>query len=72
MLTVYATEAGANLVETITPLLNEITTVITPAQVVEILGKGVAFGVPFFLAMWGARKVVRICVSAISKGKISF
>ena len=71
MYQVLATEV-TSLVDSISPITEVFTTAITPAQVVELLSKGVEVGIPFFLAVWAGRKILRIVMSAISKGKISF
>lgn len=66
------TETTTNLVDSIAPITEVFSSAVTPAQVVELLSKGVEVGIPFFLAVWAGRKILRIVMSAISKGKISF
>lgn len=40
-------------------------------NVVAIIGAGIGAVVGLFLAWWGARKLVRMLVSALKKGKVS-
>lgn len=41
------------------------------ANVVAIIGAGIGAVVGLFLAWWGARKLVRMLVSALKKGKVA-
>ena len=56
--------AAKNLLDTAAGSLN-----IT--NVVAIIGAGIGAVVGLFLAWWGARKLVRMLVSALKKGKVA-
>lgn len=56
--------AAKNLLETASGSLNI-------GNVVAIIGAGIGAVVGLFLAWWGARKLVRMLVSALKKGKVA-
>lgn len=70
MYTVLASELGTEIVDLVEPITTAITTAVSATDVVGLLGKGVAFGIPFFLAIFGVRKIVQIAQSAIRNGNI--
>lgn len=71
MYTILAAEPIAGeLTSMITPIIEEITGAVSATDIVTLLGKGVAFGIPFFLAIFGVRKIVHIAQSAIRNGSI--
>lgn len=72
MYTVLASDvtSGVDFGEMLEPIMTSINGAISPTDIVTLLGAGVAFGVPFFLALYGVRKIVRIAQSAIKNGSI--
>lgn len=59
-----AVSAAKSLMETAAGTLNI-------GNVVAIIGAGIGAVLGLFLAWWGGRKLVRMLVSALKKGKIS-
>lgn len=70
MYTILAQEA-VNIADTVKPIMTTISNAVSASDIVSLVGQAVAFGIPFFLAWMGLRKIVKISTSAISKGKIS-
>lgn len=70
MYTLLASSAGEDLTGLVQPIITSITEAVSATDVVTLLGKGVAFGIPFFLAIFGVRKIVQIAQSAIRNGSI--
>lgn len=70
MYTILASET-TNLSEMLNPIMTSISGAVTATDIVTLVGKAVAFGLPFFLAWMGIRKLVKISTSAVKSGKIS-
>lgn len=70
MYTILASETGTNLTELLNPIMNSITQAVSTTDIVSLVGKAVAFGIPFFLAWMGIRKLVNIATSAVRSGSI--
>lgn len=64
-----ATGGGATTVD-ISGFVTQLTSSITPAEVLTMLGSVVGVGMGFVLMWFGARKAVRIFSAAFSRGKI--
>lgn len=72
MYTILAnSEVGVELGKTLEPIMNSISSAVSVSDIVSLLGTAVAFGIPFFLAWMGVRKLVKITTSAVRSGKIS-
>lgn len=69
MYTVLASEVS-NLGSQLQPIMDEISSAVSTTDITALLGKAVAFGIPFFLVMFGARKLVNVAQSAIRNGSI--
>lgn len=59
-----AVSAAQSLMETATGTLNI-------GNIVAIIGAGIGAVIGLFLAWWGARKLVKMLMSAFKKGKVS-
>lgn len=53
------------------PVTTALTSAVTPADILSLLGNIIGFGIPFVLMWFGVRKVVKIFKSAVMKGKIT-
>lgn len=51
-------------------LITALTTAITPAQMLAVLGAVVGVGMTFFLMWFGVRKIIKIFTSAVQSGRI--
>lgn len=63
-------EGGGDAPVDISGFITQLTSSITPAQVLAMLGSVVGVGMGFVLMWFGARKAVRIFSTAFSRGKI--
>lgn len=63
-------ENGGDAPVDISGFITQLTSSITPAQVLAMLGSVVGVGMGFVLMWFGARKAVRIFSTAFSRGKI--
>lgn len=70
MYTVLASEV-ANVAETVKPIMTSISGAVSASDIVSLVGQAVTFGIPFFLAWMGIRKIVKIATGAVKSGKIS-
>lgn len=61
----------ADMANTIEPLMNALTSSITPAQIIAVLASIIGVGMTFVLMWFGARKLVAIFKKAVTRGKIS-
>lgn len=52
------------------PIVTALTTAVTPAQIIALLSKVIAFGIPFVFMWFGIRKVIKIFRSAVMGGSI--
>ena len=57
--------------ETLQPIVESVTSYITPAGVIAIIGGIVAAGIGFVGLWWGARKGLGAIKNAVFKGKLS-
>lgn len=71
MYTVLANETVANVADVVKPIMTSISEAVSASDIVALVGQAVAFGVPFFLAWMGIRKIVKIATGAVKSGKIS-
>lgn len=71
MYTILAQETVTNVADTVKPIMDTITKTVNAGDIVSLIGQAVAFGIPFFLAWMGIRKIVKVATSAIRSGKIS-
>lgn len=71
MYTILAQETVTNVADTVKPIMDTITKTVSASDIVSLIGQAVAFGIPFFLAWMGIRKIVKVATSAIRSGKIS-
>lgn len=71
MYTVLAAETAETLTNTVKPIMDSISGAVSANDIVSLVGIAVAFGIPFFLAWMGIRKITKIATSAIKSGKIS-
>lgn len=71
MNTVLATEATAGLAEQLAPIMESITGAVSVGDIIGVVGVALGFGLTFFLAWFGIRKVSRMALGAIKSGKIS-
>jgi len=71
MYTVLANETVANVAETVKPIMTSISGAVSASDIVSLVGQAVTFGIPFFLAWMGIRKIVKIATGAVKSGKIS-
>lgn len=55
----------------LSPVTTALTSAITPASIVNLLGTIVAYGIPFVLMWFGVRKVIKIFRAAVMGGKIT-
>lgn len=53
------------------PVVTALTTAVTPADIVGLLAKIIAFGIPFVFMWFGLRKVIKIFRSAVMGGHIT-
>lgn len=65
-------EASNEAVQAAKTVLDGVTGTMNIANVVSILGIGIAAAIGLVLLWWGARKLVRVVMGAFRKGKISF
>ena len=56
---------------TVEPIIDAVTSVISPTAIVGILAGVAAVAVTFVFVWWAARKVTRIIMGATRKGKLS-
>lgn len=68
MYTILASDPS--FADQLAPIMSEISDAISITDIATLLGTAVAFGVPFFLIMYGARKLVQVAQAAIKNGKI--
>ena len=52
------------------PIITALTSAVTTADIVGLLAKIVAFGIPFVFMWFGIRKVIKIFRSAVMGGSI--
>ncbi len=52
------------------PLTEALTTGITVSNVMSVLATGIGAGLTFYLMWFGVRKLLRVFLGAMSKGKI--
>ena len=52
------------------PVVTALTSAVTPADIVGLLAKIIAFGIPFVFMWFGIRKVIKIFRSAVMGGSI--
>lgn len=71
MYTILASETITNVADVVKPVMTTISGSVSASDIVALVGQAVAFGIPFFLAWMGLRKIVKIATSAIKSGKIS-
>ncbi len=71
MYTILASETVTNVADVVKPVMTTISGSVSASDIVALVGQAVAFGIPFFLAWMGLRKIVKIATSAIKSGKIS-
>ena len=64
-------EATATITSYLTPLVTSITSAVSPADIVSIIGIVFTAGIMFVLVWFGARKIFRGIMSAVKRGKIS-
>lgn len=57
--------------ETVKPILDAITDIITWDAIIAVLGGVLAVSVVFAFSWWAARKGVRMLMGAFKKGKVS-
>ena len=55
----------------LSPVTTALTSAITPAQIITLLGSIIAYGIPFVLMWFGVRKVIKIFRAAVMGGKIT-
>lgn len=53
------------------PVITALTSAVTPANIITLVGSIVAFGIPFVFMWFGMRKVVKIFRSAVMGGRIT-
>ena len=53
------------------PVITALTSAITPANIISLVGSIVAFGIPFVFMWFGMRKVIKIFRSAVMGGRIT-
>lgn len=70
MYTILATETTANLTETLKPIMDSITGAVSAGDIVSVVGVALGFGLTFFLAWFGIRKVSNMALGAIKSGKV--
>lgn len=71
MYTILAQETVTNVADVVKPIMTTISGSVSASDIVSLVGQAVAFGIPFFLAWMGLRKIVKIATSAIKSGKIN-
>ena len=71
MYTIIAQETVTNVADVVKPIMTTISGSVSASDIVSLVGQAVAFGIPFFLAWMGLRKIVKIATSAIKSGKIN-
>lgn len=71
MHTILAQETITNVADVVKPIMTTISGSVSASDIVSLVGQAVAFGIPFFLAWMGLRKIVKIATSAIKSGKIN-
>ena len=64
MYTVLASETVTNVADVVKPVMTTISGSVNASDIVSLVGQAVAFGIPFFLAWMGLRKIVKIATSA--------
>lgn len=66
-------DEGASAVSQIdfSPIINALTTAITPADIISVLASVVGVGLVFVLMWFGVRKLIKIFKNAVTKGKMS-
>lgn len=52
------------------PIITALTTAVTTSDIVGLLAKIIAFGIPFVFMWFGIRKVIKIFRSAVMGGSI--
>ena len=53
------------------PVITALSSAITPANIISLVGSIVAFGIPFVFMWFGMRKVIKIFRSAVMGGRIT-
>ncbi|MCI8393307.1 MAG: hypothetical protein HFJ23_05965 [Clostridia bacterium] len=53
------------------PVITALTSAVTPANIISLVGSIVAFGIPFVFMWFGMRKVIKIFRSAVMGGRIT-
>ena len=53
------------------PIINALTSAVTPTQIIGLVANIVAFGIPFVFMWFGMRKVIKIFRSAVMGGRIT-
>ena len=53
------------------PIIEALTSAVTPAQIITLVASIVAFGIPFVFMWFGMRKVIKIFRSAVMGGRIT-
>ena len=53
------------------PIIDALTSAITPAQIIQLLSTIIAFGLPFVMMWFGLRKVIKIFRAAVMGGHIA-
>lgn len=69
----FAAETGSSTAvtaDTIKPLIDSITSQLTPASIISILSLVIAAAVGFVFLWWGIRKVAGVIITAFKKGKL--
>lgn len=64
--------SGESLSESLdfSPIINGVTSVITPTDIIVVIGSVIAAGMGFILAWFGIRKVVNALRNAIMRGRL--
>lgn len=53
------------------PIINALTSAVTPTNIISLVASIVAFGIPFVFMWFGMRKVIKIFRSAVMGGRIT-
>lgn len=64
-------EQVQTLTDYLTPLTTSITSAVSPADIVKIIGIVFGSGIMFVLVWFGARKIFNGIMSAVKRGRIS-
>ena len=67
---VMSSEGSVISADVLQPLVNAITSQLTPSSIVSIIALVIGAGIGFVFLWWGIRKVANVVITAFQRGKL--